>query len=429
MGMKIWTTPILAAALSLPAGFAAAQDDAMGGAGQATQDMQREQRADDQGMQGLRREQRAGQRTDRDPTAVLPGRAMEAQNQGRLIRVEQWIGQDVKNQAGEDLGEVNDFAIDPREGRAPYFVLSAGGKMHALPIQAFQPSVEDALIINAQPEDFENAQGFDADGEWPAQADPNLAQQLGLMDEAGQDMQQMQRQAGQLGQQARQQAGQMAQRAQDEAGQIGAEARDQAGQLGQPGQQARAGQERDEQVSGMGDADWQRRASQLTGASVRANNDEVGEVSDLVIDTQTGRILYAIVDPEGGLIDMDDSHSLVPWQALAVDQQNQALTLNGDPAALEQTKFEGDELPDLTDPQHMQRTYQAFGLDANPEVYGFAQPGEQGQAGQQQPGQMQNQQQRQQQQPQSQRQQPGQQPNQQQQDAQQDNQGMGGMGR
>lgn len=83
------------------------------------------------------------------------------------------IGDKVVNRKGEDLGKIEDFMIDPEQGRVGYAVLSFGGfmgmgdKLFAVPLQALQLSREDKrFILDVDKERLKNAPGFDKDS-WP----------------------------------------------------------------------------------------------------------------------------------------------------------------------------------------------------------------------------------------------------------------------
>lgn len=83
------------------------------------------------------------------------------------------IGDDVKNSAGEDLGQIEDIMIDIDTGRIAYAVLSFGGflgigdKLFAVPWGAMTLDLEDkAFILDVNKEMLEDAPGFDKDN-WP----------------------------------------------------------------------------------------------------------------------------------------------------------------------------------------------------------------------------------------------------------------------
>ena len=83
------------------------------------------------------------------------------------------IGDKVVNRQGEDLGKIEDFMLDPEQGRVGYAVLSFGGflgmgdKLFAVPMQALKLSREDKrFILDVDKEKLKNAPGFDKDN-WP----------------------------------------------------------------------------------------------------------------------------------------------------------------------------------------------------------------------------------------------------------------------
>jgi sporulation protein YlmC with PRC-barrel domain len=96
----------------------------------------------------------------------------------RLLPTDTLEGNEVINQAGENLGKIETFMIDPEEGRVAYAVLSFGGflgmgnKLFAVPMQALMPVPEQhKFVLNESKERLENAPGFDKD-HWPDMADP-----------------------------------------------------------------------------------------------------------------------------------------------------------------------------------------------------------------------------------------------------------------
>lgn len=103
--------------------------------------------------------------------------SIKATAAGLLIRGSKFIGMDVKNRAGEDLGDIEDVMIDLTAGRIAYVVLSFGGflglgdKFFAVPPDVFEYSaVDDSLILNVDKNSLENAPGFDKEN-WPDMAD------------------------------------------------------------------------------------------------------------------------------------------------------------------------------------------------------------------------------------------------------------------
>jgi sporulation protein YlmC with PRC-barrel domain len=86
-------------------------------------------------------------------------------------------GNRVRNEAGEDLGEVEEIMLDVPGGRIAYAVLSFGGiggfgnKLFAVPWSVLRLDVgKHEFILDASREMLENSPGFDK-GNWPHIAD------------------------------------------------------------------------------------------------------------------------------------------------------------------------------------------------------------------------------------------------------------------
>ena len=83
----------------------------------------------------------------------------------------------VRNSAGENLGKIEDFVIDPETGNIQYAVLSFGGalgmgsKWFAIPWAALHTSDPSrGVLLNVDTERLRHAPGFDAKN-WPDMAD------------------------------------------------------------------------------------------------------------------------------------------------------------------------------------------------------------------------------------------------------------------
>lgn len=83
------------------------------------------------------------------------------------------IGDDVRNVAGEDLGEVTDIMLDLETGNIAYAVvdmggfLGIGGKLFAVPWSAMTLDTDEhEFVVDIDKTRLENAPGFDKD-DWP----------------------------------------------------------------------------------------------------------------------------------------------------------------------------------------------------------------------------------------------------------------------
>lgn len=72
------------------------------------------------------------------------------------------IGKKVVNSQGQDLGEVQDLAVDLRNNRVAYAMLDAQNKMFAYPLRQLKLSGDgDRIVLNVSEERLEQAPGMD----------------------------------------------------------------------------------------------------------------------------------------------------------------------------------------------------------------------------------------------------------------------------
>ena len=93
-------------------------------------------------------------------------------------------GDEVKNSAGEDLGEIKAIMLDVPQGRIAYAVLSFGGflgvgdKYFAIPWEALKLNAdEECFVLDVDKEQLKNAPGFDKN-HWPSMADLTWASDI-----------------------------------------------------------------------------------------------------------------------------------------------------------------------------------------------------------------------------------------------------------
>jgi len=95
----------------------------------------------------------------------------------KLVKSSTFVGADVENPKGEDLGDIKDVVIDRATGRIAYAVISFGGfmglgdKLFAVPWGAFSQSAadKDTFILDVDKDRLKNAPGFDQHN-WPQMA-------------------------------------------------------------------------------------------------------------------------------------------------------------------------------------------------------------------------------------------------------------------
>ena len=114
------------------------------------------------------------------------------------------------------------------------------------------------------------------------------------------------------------------------------------------------------------------RVSQLMGLNIQnAKGESVGEIQDLVIDSNSGRVRYAAVT-YGGFLGMGDKLFAVPFEAFQVtrnpddpnDVDDFVMVLNVTKDQLEGSNgFDQDHWPDMADATMIRDLDQRYGID------------------------------------------------------------------
>ena len=294
--------------------------------------------------------------------SAKPSDSQRDASQLRDVRLSQLIGRDVRDPKGEDLGDIKDLVVDLDSGEVKYAVVAFGGfmglgeKLFAFPLSAFrQPASDSAdtgsaaareaegrtgdtsvrddrrqlptsrmglwssrneLVLDTEKERLEKAPGFD-DDRWPDFADAGLRQRIDRYWSGRPD-------AARGGDQNRQ------------------------------GDTARGDTDRskrgDRRAEGTGTATW--RASELLDADIvsREGND-IGEIEDLVVNAQDGKLRYAVLEFDKGWLQGDKLVS-VPTDALS-PRDDDELTFNGTKDQLaEAPAFDREKWPNLNEPRY-----------------------------------------------------------------------------
>ena len=81
---------------------------------------------------------------------------------------------------------------------------------------------------------------------------------------------------------------------------------------------------------------------------VNQKNENVGEIIELMISVEDGRVNYAVMS-FGGFLNFGDKFFAVPWSTLHVDEQKKCFVLNVDKERLKDAPgFDKDHWPDMT---------------------------------------------------------------------------------
>ncbi len=226
--------------------------------------------------------------------------------QAHAMRASKIIGANVENANGDNIGEIKDMMVDARNERVRYVVLSHGGvlgigdKLFAYPMSMVETGGKngDKLVMNVNKEKLDKAPGFDKN-KWPDFADSKYTGQIDQY--------------------------------------YGASSRhdgEQAGKLV--------------------------RASDLIGKDFDdANGKEAGEIKDLIVDSNTGSIEYAVVDFDDSWAKKTDGKLVaIPLSDLSVSgEKNDKLAIRTSPDRIDMSHaFASNQWPDFSDPAWAQRS-------------------------------------------------------------------------
>ena len=104
-------------------------------------------------------------------------------------------------------------------------------------------------------------------------------------------------------------------------------------------------------------------AETLTGDPViNAKGDELGKVSDIMVDVRRGRVAYAVMSC-GGFLGIGDKLFAIPWSALTLDADRKCFVLDVDKARLEAAPgFDKEHWPSMGDEQWAAEVHSYYGI-------------------------------------------------------------------
>ncbi|HVT90195.1 MAG TPA: PRC-barrel domain-containing protein [Tepidisphaeraceae bacterium] len=213
-----------------------------------------------------------------------------------LQRAYSMLGMNVYNEKGEKLGEINDLVLNGGQNQISYAVLSYGGvlgigdKLFAIPWSMLEhKSLEkDRVFLNVDTDKLAKAPGFNKK-QWPDAADTAYWNEVSTYYRSGEAV----------------------------------PARAEVPPNMSPGIANINGNVRQEK--GIA---WSRKVSAVIGADVKNQQDEsLGDINDLVLDTNTGKVQYAVLS-FGGWLGMGDKLFAVPIQSLQTASGKETFILN-----------------------------------------------------------------------------------------------------
>jgi len=105
-------------------------------------------------------------------------------------------------------------------------------------------------------------------------------------------------------------------------------------------------------------------AGSLLNTDVKnTDNEDIGTITEIMLDVTKGRIAYAVLS-FGGFLGLGEKLFAIPWVALTIDTTDEKFILNIDKEILEKASgFDHDDWPDMSDVQWNYNTYTYFGYD------------------------------------------------------------------
>jgi sporulation protein YlmC with PRC-barrel domain len=97
---------------------------------------------------------------------------------------------------------------------------------------------------------------------------------------------------------------------------------------------------------------------------VNAQDENLGEIKEIMLDTHTGQVAYAVL-AFGGFLGLGEKLFAVPWQALHLDTENKRMVLNIEKDRLKHAPgFNKDAWPDMSDLGWASGVHEFYGTDA-----------------------------------------------------------------
>ncbi len=102
-------------------------------------------------------------------------------------------------------------------------------------------------------------------------------------------------------------------------------------------------------------------ASTITGDPVKnTNGDDLGNIEEIVIDLDSGRVAYTVL-AAGGFLGLGEKFFAIPWDMVSVDMDNKEVILDIDKDLLEKAPgFDKDNWPATSDRTHLGDVYRYY---------------------------------------------------------------------
>lgn len=232
-----------------------------------------------------------------------------------LRRASQLIGEPVKNAQGERLGTIYDLVLTEDLDQVSYIALSRGGifgigrNLYAIPWSTMRLGATGAYVVPISKEELTQWRGFQP-AAWPSEPAQSWINGAARTTEEPQTKEERK-------------------------------------------------------------AVQSRRASRIKGTTVKTpENLNAGNISDLVVAMDSGKVQYTIVS-FGGLLGIGPQFAAVPQGAIDLDTEQRVAELNVGREVLRDNAFAAGQFPDLSDPSYARNINQAYGEETGETVLGY----------------------------------------------------------
>ena len=97
-------------------------------------------------------------------------------------------------------------------------------------------------------------------------------------------------------------------------------------------------------------------------SGARTNDQDLGDIKEIMLDMATGRVAYAVLS-YGGFLGMGNKLFAVPWKALMLDTANKRFVLDVAQERLESAPgFDKDQWPDMADTTWAKEVHDYYGV-------------------------------------------------------------------
>ena len=243
-----------------------------------------------------------------------------------LMRASTVIGMKVENSGGEKIGSINNLAIDLTGGLCRFAVLSRGGalgigdKLYAIPFKAFKFTGGKEVCILDVPKDRLDAAPEFTNDRWNTISDEQWGTTIYTYYNIKPDF----------------------------------------------------SVEKTTVKTTTSKPAMLIKGSDAVGMDVHNQKDEdLGEIEDLMVDTNSGRVAYAVL-AFGGWLGMGEKLFAVPWQALNLNADKKQFVLNVEKDKLKSAPgFDKKHWPDMNDLAWSKDVHAFYGSDPN-WIYGYS---------------------------------------------------------